>query len=172
MSAASLAPAAFSTCDFCDAHKADTSGAFRVLPPVFNHYGGVAAFAGLVTTVKCSEDNTQVKAAVESPGEGRVLVVDGGASLRRALVGGNLAAAAARNGWAGIVVDGCVRDVAELAAAAVGIRALALMPLPTERRGEGQRDVGVQIQGVWVQPGDWLYADADGIVVSTRPLHA
>lgn len=172
MYAALLAPTVFSTCDLCDAHKADVSGAFRVLPPVFNHYGGVAAFAGPVSTVKCSEDNTEVKAAVESPGEGRVLVVDGGASLRRALVGGNLAAAAARNGWAGIVVDGCVRDVAELAAAAVGIRALALMPLPTERRGEGQRDVGVQIQGVWVQPGDWLYSDADGIVVSTRPLHA
>lgn len=160
----------FSTCDFCDAHKGDMSGAFRVLPPVFHSYGAVAAFAGPVSTVKCHEDNTQVKAAVESPGEGRVLVVDGGASLRRALVGGNLAAAAARNGWAGLVVNGCVRDVAELNAAAVGIRALALMPLPTERRGEGQRDVPVQVQGVWVRPGDWLYADADGIVVGAQPL--
>jgi regulator of ribonuclease activity A len=101
-----------------------------------------------------------------------VLVVDGGGSLRRALVGGNLAAAAARNGWAGIVVDGCVRDVAELNAAQVGIAALALMPLPTERRNEGQRDVAVQIQGVRIQPGDWLYADADGIVVSEGPLSA
>ena len=99
------------------------------------------------------------------------MVVDGGGSLRRALVGGNLAAAAARNGWAGVVVNGCVRDVAELQAAAVGLRALALIPLPTERRGEGQRDVAVQIQGVAVRPGDWLYADADGIVVSSRPLH-
>ncbi|WP_422846421.1 ribonuclease E activity regulator RraA [Acidovorax sp. M2(2025)] len=169
MSAVLPAPT-FSTCDFCDAHKGDMSGAFRVLPPVFHSYGAVAAFAGPVSTVKCHEDNTQVKAAVESPGEGRVLVVDGGASLRRALVGGNLAAAAARNGWAGLVVDGCVRDVAELNAAAVGIRALALMPLPTERRGEGQRDVPVQVQGVWVRPGDWLYADADGIVVGAQPL--
>jgi regulator of ribonuclease activity A len=160
----------FSTCDFCDAHKAEVGGTFRVLPPVFQSLGGLAAFAGPVSTVKCHEDNTQVKAAVESPGGGRVLVVDGGGSLRRALVGGNLAAAAARNGWAGVVVDGCVRDVAELKAAAVGIRALALMPLPTERRGEGQRDVPVQIQGVWVYPGDWLYADADGIVVSAAPL--
>lgn len=162
----------FSTCDFCDAHKGDMSGDFRVLPPVFASFGGVAAFAGPVSTVKCHEDNTQVKAAVESPGEGRVLVVDGAGSLRRALVGGNLATAAARNGWAGVVVDGCVRDVAELNAAAVGIRALALMPLPTERRGEGQRDVAVQIQGVWVHPGDWLYADADGMVVSAKPLVA
>ena len=168
----SSAPRAFSTCDFCDAHKADSTGLFRVLPPVFSSYGGIAAFAGQVSTVKCHEDNSLVKAAVESPGEGRVLVVDGGASLRHALVGGNLAAAAARNGWAGVVVDGCVRDVAELGAAAVGIRALALVPLPTERRGEGQRDVAVQIQGVWVRPGDWLYADADGMVVSAEALHA
>ena len=108
---------------------------------------------------------TEIEQAVESAGEGRVLVVDGGASLRRALVGGNLAAAAARNGWAGIVIDGCVRDVAELAACAVGIRALACMPLPTEKRGAGERDVPVQIQGVWVRPGDRLVADADGIVV-------
>lgn len=161
---------AFSTCDFCDVHKGDTSGAFRVLPPVFQSFGGVPFFYGLVTTVKCHEDNTLVKAAVDSAGEGRVLVVDGAGSLRRALVGGNLAAAAARNGWAGIVVDGCVRDMAELNAAAVGIRALALMPLPTEKRNEGQRDVPVQIQGVWVRPGDWLYADADGIVVSAQSL--
>ena len=161
----------FSTCDFCDAHKADDTGAFRVLPPVFVAFGAVPAFAGPVSTVKCFEDNTLVKAAVDSPGLGRVLVVDGGGSLRRALVGGNLAAAAARNGWAGIVVDGCVRDVAELNATAVGIRALALMPLPTEKRNEGQRDVTVQIQGVRVRPGDWLYADADGIVVSATSLH-
>ena len=106
----SSAPISFSTCDFCDAHKGDDTGSFRVLPPVFVPFGAVSAFAGPVRTVKCHEDNTLVKAAVDSPGEGHVLVVDGGASLRRALVGGNLAAAAARNGWAGIVVDGCVRD--------------------------------------------------------------
>lgn len=165
-----MSSTSFSTCDFCDQHKADGSGAFRVLPPVFASYGARACFAGPVSTVKCHEDNTLVKAAVESAGEGRVLVVDGGGSLRRALVGGNLAAAAARNGWAGIVVDGCVRDVAELAAAEVGIRALGLMPLPTEKRNEGQRDVAVLVQGVRIQPGDWLYADADGIVVSSTPL--
>ena len=99
-----------------------------------------------------------------------MLVVDGGASLRRALVGGNLAAAGARNGWAGVLVNGCVRDAAELRAAAVGICALGLMPLPTEKRNEGQSDVAVQIQGVWVRPGDWLYADEDGIVVSATSL--
>jgi len=158
------------TCDLCDAHKADDSGAFRVLPPVWRHFGAHRSFHGPVSTVKCFEDNTAVKAAVESAGEGRVLVVDGGGSLRRALLGGNLGAAAARNGWAGVVIDGCVRDVAELAVCEVGICALAPMPLPTERRGEGQRDVAVRVQGVWVRPGDWLYADEDGVVVSAVRL--
>ncbi|MDG5976437.1 ribonuclease activity regulator protein RraA [Hydrogenophaga taeniospiralis CCUG 15921] len=162
----------FATCDLCDAHKNDGSGSFRVLPPVLRDFGAVRRFSGPVVTVKCFEDNTPVKAAVESPGEGRVLVVDGGASLRRALLGGNLGAAAARNGWAGVVIDGCVRDVAELAACQVGIRALASMPLPTERRNEGLRDLAVQIQGVWVRPGDWLYADEDGVVVSDHALMA
>jgi regulator of ribonuclease activity A len=174
------APRDFSTCDLCDAHRADTSGAFRVLPPVFLSYGGVAKFAGPVATLKCFEDNSLVRQALDEPGIvetpfgriGRVLVVDGGASLRRALIGGNIAAAAAKNGWAGVVVDGCVRDAAELAACAVGIRALALMPLPTDKRGEGQRDLPVQLQGVWVRPGDWLYADDDGIVVLGKAADA
>lgn len=170
----------FSTCDLCDAHKADTSGALRVLPPVLHSYGGVTKFAGPVTTVKCFEDNSLVRQALDEPGVvetpfgrvGRVLAVDGGGSLRRALLGGNIAAAAAKNGWAGVVIDGCVRDAAELAACAVGIRALALVPLPTDKRGEGQRDVPLQLQGVWVRPGDWLYADGDGIVVLDKAVGA
>jgi regulator of ribonuclease activity A len=168
----------FATCDLCDVYKGDSTGEFRVLPPVFRDFGQVKKFAGPVETVKCFEDNTLVKAAVDSPGTvdtpqgrlGKVLVVDGGGSLRKALLGGNLGAAAARNGWAGVVIDGCVRDTAELAGHAVGIRALAPMPLPTEKRNEGQAHVAVQVQGVWVRPGDWLYADEDGIVVSTRAL--
>jgi regulator of ribonuclease activity A len=129
------------TTDLCDAHKDGQS--LRVLPPVFRSFGGVARFCGRVSTVKCFEDNTLVKAAVDSPGEGRVLVV-----------------------------DGCVRDVTELAGCAVGIRALASVPLPTVKRSEGQADVPVQVQGVWIQPGDWLCADEDGIVVADRPLGA
>ena len=160
-----MVPNPFSTCDLCDAFRHDSSGAFRVLPPVFKSFGGQLAFAGKVSTVKCHEDNTSVKAAVESPGNGQVLVVDGGGSLRHALVGGNLAAVAARNGWAGLVVDGCVRDATELAAVQIGICALALMPLPTERCHAGLVDVPVQVQRVTVRPGDWLVADADGIVV-------
>ena len=159
----------FATCDLCDAHKNDVTGSFRVLPPVFKNYGAQPKFCGEVVTIKCHEDNTLVKAALDSAGQGRVLVVDGGASLRRALLGGNLGAAAAKNGWAGVVIDGCVRDVAELAQCSTGIRALAAMPLPTEKRGEGQCDVAVQIQGVWVRPGDWLYADDDGMVVMPAP---
>ena len=155
----------FSTCDLCDAHMADVGTRLFVLPPVFRDLGGVARFGGPVATVKCHEDNSMVKAALDEPGLGRVLVVDGGGSLRRALVGGNVAAAAAKNGWAGVVVDGAVRDVAELAATRVGIRALALVPIPTIKRGVGERDLAVQIQGVWVRPGDRLFADADGIVV-------
>jgi regulator of ribonuclease activity A len=171
-------PTSFATCDLCDVHKADTSGEFRVLPPVFRDFGAVRKFSGPVVTVKCFEDNTLVKAAVDAPGwretsDGRVaqvLVVDGGGSLRKALLGGNLGAAAARNGWAGVVIDGCVRDIAELAEHAVGIRALAAIPMPTEKRNQGQAEVAVQVQGVWVRPGDWLYADEDGIVVAARAL--
>jgi regulator of ribonuclease activity A len=158
------------TGDLCDANKANADGRFRVLPPVFRDFGQRTRFAGTIATVKCFEDNSFVKAALEEPGHGRVLVVDGGGSLRRALVGGNIAAAAAKNGWAGIVVDGCVRDRAELIECDVGIRALALNPMPTERRQQGQRDVGLHIHGVWLLPGEWLVADEDGIVVMPAPV--
>jgi regulator of ribonuclease activity A len=167
-----IAMTAFSTCDLCDAHRGDTRGALRVLPPVWRAFGGVASFSGAVSTVQCFEDNSLVRSALETPGAGRVLVIDGGASLRTALVGGKLGELAAHNGWAGIVVDGCVRDVQELAACRVGIRALALCPMPPAKRGAGQVDGPVRLQGVPVQPGDWLYADADGIVVLDRPWAA
>lgn len=162
----------FSTCDFCDAYKDDLSGAFRVLAPGFKDYGGVSRFLGEVVTVKCHEDNTPVKLAVESEGLGRVLVVDGGGSTRRALLGGHLALSAAQQGWAGLVIDGCVRDLVELRAAHVGIRALAHVPLPTVRQQPGHSGVPVLIQGVWIRPGEWLYADEDGMVVYPSRLHA
>ena len=165
-----MTQALFFTCDLCDAHEGDSSGAFRVLPPVFRCFGADQAFCGLVHTVRAPEDNSRVREAVNSPGDGRVLVVDGGSSLRCALVGGNLAQAAARNGWAGLVVDGCVRDLAELRAAGIPVRALAAMPLRSVKRGEGQAGEPVHIQGVPVRPGDWLYADEDGIVVADRAL--
>jgi regulator of ribonuclease activity A len=168
----------FATCDLCDAHKNDSSGNFQVLPAVFSDFGRRRKFCGPVVTIKCFEDNSLIKAALDCVGYedsaagriARVLVVDGGGSLRRALLGGNIGAAAARNGWAGVVIDGCVRDVAELATLDVGIRALASMPLPTEKRNEGQQDLVLQIRGVRVCPGDWLYADEDGMVLSATRL--
>lgn len=163
--------ASFSTCDFCDAHKADDSGDFRVLAPVFKDFGGRTSFHVQVLTVKCYQDNSHVKKAVESDGLGRVLVVDGAGCLQRALLGGNLAAAAARHGWAGVVVYGCVRDLSEISVLPMGIRALALNPMPTVRADQGQTGVTVSVQGTLVHTGDWLYADSDGMVLSRHALH-
>jgi regulator of ribonuclease activity A len=160
----------FNTCDLCDAHEDDQPAVLHALPPVFRDFGTVPRFAGPVSTIRCFEDNSRVREAVNSPGEGRVLLVDGAGSVSRALVGGNLAAAAQQNGWAGIVVNGAVRDLFELKAANIGIKALALMPQRSRKRGQGERDVEVTIQGLTVQPGFWLYTDDDGIVVSPRPL--
>ena len=161
----------FSTCDICDRFKSDSSGALRVMPGGrYLSYGGRERFAGPISTVRCLDDNSAVKAAVESPGQGRVLVVDGGASMQRALLGGNLAAAAARNGWAGLLIHGCVRDRAELRAAEVGILALGHVPLPTDRQGQGSTDVPLQLHGHLLRPGEWLYADEDGCVVLPQRL--
>ena len=116
-----------------------------------------------------------MREAVAQPGKldgvGRVLIVDGGGLLRRALVGGNLAVMAAKNGWAGILVHGAVRDVSELRAALVGIKALALCPLRTDKRGLGEVGLPVMISGCLVQPGDWVYADEDGVLISGVALH-
>lgn len=157
-------------CDMCDAHKDDTSGNFRVLPPVFQSYGGAVSFSGPVCTVRCFEDNSLAKDALNSPGEGRVLVVDAGASLRRAVFGGNMGLAAVKNGWAGVVINGAVRDVADLRSMPLGILALALMPWPASKQNRGEREVPVEVHGVWIRPGEWLYADEDGVVINTGPL--
>ncbi len=167
--------ATISTCDLCDAHEADSAGAqqqnIRILPDVYSSYGGVRSFFGPVHTLRCPEDNSRVREAVAQPGQGRVLVVDGGGITRKALVGGNLALMAAKNGWAGIVVFGAVRDAAELRSAELGIKALALCPLRTEKRGLGDAAIAVQLSGCTVQPGDWLYADDDGVLISAVALH-
>ena len=161
----------FATTDLCDANpELLEDGSLAVLPPVFRHFGRRIRFAGPAATLKVFEDNALVRATLETPGDGRVLVVDGGGSLRRALVGGQLGLLAQNNGWAGIVIDGCVRDTEELDACDVGIRALAAMPRRSARNGVGERDIRVQIAGVAVAPGDWVYADADGILVASRQL--
>jgi len=157
---------AFATTDLCDLHGTDV----RVVEPLFRDFGGLASFAGPISTVRVLEDNVLVRAALEEPGRGRVLVVDGGASLRTALLGDNLAAIAVQNGWSGIVVNGAVRDARGLRASTVGIRALATCPRKSGKKGEGERDQPVTFGGVTFTPGEHLYADEDGIVVSARAL--
>lgn len=137
----------------------------RVLPPLFLDFGGRAAFSGRVVTVKCFEDNSRIKEVLARRGAGRVLVVDGGGSLRCALVGDLIAGEAARNGWEGIVVWGCVRDRAVLRTLGIGIRALGATPRKSVRRNEGQIDVPVNVAGVPCNPGDVLIADEDGILL-------
>ena len=162
----------FATCDLCDAHEANLAdGSLAILPPVFKAFGQRTRFAGPARTLKVFEDNVLVRAALETPGEGSVLVVDGGGSLRCALVGGNLGELAQKNGWAGIIVHGCVRDSEELNHCDVGIRALATHPRRSVRKGLGEKDLVVDIAGVAVRPGDWVYADADGILIAQMPLH-
>jgi len=168
-----MATAAFSTCDLCDAHaEALESGEIGVVAAPLLAFGTRTAFFGPAVTLKVFEDNSLVAEAVRQPGERRVLVVDGGASRRCALLGGNLAAAAASNGWAGVVIDGAIRDVDEIDALAIGVRAVALSPRRSTKLGAGQRDVAIAPFGVAVVPGSWIYADRDGLIVSRRPLHA
>ncbi len=159
------------TCDLCDANEDKLAdGSLHVLPPIFRAFGNAVRFAGPARTLKVFEDNVLVRAALETPGEGSVLVVDGGGSLRCALVGGNLGKLAEKNGWAGILVYGCVRDSAELNTCNVGIRALNTHPRRSFRKGLGDKDLPVDIAGVSVRPGDWIYADEDGVLVSADPL--
>lgn len=150
---------------------ADAQGdAVRVAAPGWQDFGGVVEFGGPVHVLELFEDNSLVRDALEQAGDGRVLVVDGGGSLRCALVGGNLAKLAETNGWAGIVVNGCVRDREEIAACAVGVKAIATHPRRSHKRGEGRADATVRFAGVDISPGDWLYGDEDGFLVASAEL--
>lgn len=161
----------FATCDICDANEDKiAAGTLAVLPPVFQSFGKQKAFAGPARTLKVFEDNVLVRAALETPGDGHVLVVDGGGSLRCALVGGNLGVLAEKNGWAGIVVNGCIRDSEEINDCNIGVRALATHPQRSIRKGVGEKDIQVSIAGVTVKPGNWIYADADGVLVAAEKL--
>lgn len=148
------------TADLCDQYPQA-----QVLELSMRHFGARMVFEGPISTLKVFEDNQLVGEALRESGAGRVLVVDGGGSLRRALVGDNLARRAAENAWGGIVVYGCIRDAAQIADIDVGIKALGTHPRRTEKRGEGRREITVGFGGVTFRPGDRLYADADGIVV-------
>ncbi|KAB7627646.1 ribonuclease E activity regulator RraA [Alkalilimnicola sp. S0819] len=154
------------TTDLCDEH----SERLRIAAPMFITYGGRRLFNGPVSTVKVFEDNSLVRAALEEAGEGRVLVVDGGGSMRCALLGDQLAELGRKNDWAGVVVYGCIRDSEDIAGIDIGVKALNTHPLKSVKKGVGERDVPVSFAGITVRPGDYLYADDDGVVVAEGSL--
>ena len=161
----------FSTCDICDANEDKlVSNELAVIPPIFMRFGRHAAFSGPATTLKLFEDNGMVRTVLETAGNGHVLVIDGGGSFRCALVGGNLAVLAEKNGWAGIVVNGCIRDVEEINLCNIGVRALAATPLRSVKKGGGEKDARISIGGIAIRPGDWIYADMDGVLVARQSL--
>jgi regulator of ribonuclease activity A len=159
------------TADLCDRHEAQLrTGAVRVVAPMFRSFGGRTAFHGPLATLKLFEDNSLVRQSLEQAGAGRVLLIDGGGSLRRALIGDQLAALGARNGWAGIVVYGCIRDSAAIGSMDIGVIALATHPQKTDKKNVGEADVPVTFGGTTFHPGEWLYADADGVLVAESAL--
>jgi regulator of ribonuclease activity A len=131
----------------------------------FTQYGGRAEFAGPITTVRCLEDNALLKSVLSEPGNGGVLVIDGGGSLHAALVGDVIAGLGVDNGWAGLIINGAVRDAAMLRTLDIGVKALGTNPRKGTKTGAGERDVAVEFGGVRFVPGAIAYSDDDGIVV-------
>jgi regulator of ribonuclease activity A len=156
----------FQTADLCDQHE----GKVRVVAPMFRSYGGRRAFHGPIATLKLFEDNSLVRKALESAGDGRVLVVDGGGSLRCALVGDQLAQLGVKNNWAGIVVYGCIRDARAIGGMDIGVFALATHPQKSVKKGVGDADLPLSFGGVTFVPGHHLYADEDGVIVAETAL--
>jgi len=156
----------FTVPDLCDDYRSD----LQVLEPIFTEFGGVEKFGGEIVTIKCFEDNSFVKQVLATDGTGKVLVVDGGGSLRCALLGDMLGAMAAKNGWQGVLVYGCVRDVEILKSIDLGVRALSAYPLKSEKRNEGQINIALHFAGADFKPGQYLYADENGIVVAHGAL--
>lgn len=154
------------TADLYDEYEED----LQIATPMFNDYGGNRQFSGPVSTVKVFEDNSLVRAALEEPGAGKVLVVEGGASLRCALLGDMLAELGVNNGWAGVIVHGCIRDSGMIGKMKIGVKALNTNPRKSVKKGVGERDVAVTFADVTINPGDYIYADEDGIVVSADKL--
>ena len=155
-----------STPDLCDAY----GDGLTVLQPLFNNYGGCKVFCGRVVTIKCFEDNSKVKALAAVPGEGRIMVIDGGGSLRTALLGDTIAANALSNGWIGFVINGCIRDVDALRAMNLGVQALAIHPMRSGKRDLGDVDVPVTFAGATIYPNDFMVCDNNGILVSPVEL--
>ena len=155
-----------STPDLCDQYPE----LIQVVEPMFSNYGGRERFGGEIVTVKCFEDNSVVKQLVATEGQGRVMVVDGGGSMRRACLGDMLAEKASLNGWAGLIIYGCIRDVDEIMATDIGVQALGTHPMKTAKKGIGETQIPVTFGGVTFYPGHYIYADNNGIVVASQPL--
>ncbi|KAM7277849.1 hypothetical protein ACFE04_004983 [Oxalis oulophora] len=159
------------TAEVCDANpQLIVSGELRALQPNFQIYGRRQVFCGPIVTLKVFEDNVLVREFLEEKGNGRVLVVDGGASMRCAILGGNPVVQAQNNGWAGILVNGCVRDVDEINGCDIGVRALASHPMKANKKGIGEKHVPITVAGTRICDGEWLYADTDGILISRTEL--
>ena len=156
----------FKTADLCDLH----SDSIQICEPIFKSFGGVHKFSGRISTVKCFEDNTLVREAVFETSDGGVLVVDAGGSKRCAMMGDMLAEAAIEHGWVGVIMYGLIRDLVDISGMFLGIKALGTHPLKSEKKGFGERDVRVHFAGVRFTPGDYVYADEDGIICSQKPL--
>ena len=155
------------TTDLCDDH----SDHLNIASPLFGDFGGRREFHGPISTVKLFEDNSLVREALGEPGDGRVLVVDGGGSMRCALLGDQLAELGQSNGWSGVVVYGCIRDSADIANMDIGVKALNTHPLKSVKKGVGERDVSVTFAGITIRAGQYLYADEDGLIVAAKALH-
>ena len=156
----------YSTPDLCDAYP----DLVRVVEPIFITFGGQASFGGEIVTVKCFEDNSVVKETAGTPGKGKVMVVDGGGSMRRALLGDLITENAVKNGWEGFIIYGCIRDVDAIREMDIGVKAIGVIPLKTEKRGIGDLNVSVSFGGVTFNPGEFVYADNNGVIVSAEPL--
>ena len=155
-----------STPDLCDQYP----DLVQVVEPMFSNFGGRECFSGEIVTVKCFEDNSCVKQLVDTQGQGRVMVVDGGGSMRRACLGDMLAEKASVNGWSGLIIYGCIRDVDEIMATDIGVQALGTHPMKTEKKGIGEIDIAVTFGGVTFIPGDYLYADNNGVIIASQAL--
>ncbi|MCU7933089.1 MAG: ribonuclease E activity regulator RraA [Candidatus Thiodiazotropha sp. (ex Codakia rugifera)] len=153
------------TADLYDIHEEK----LQICYPGFRHYGGHHAFHGAIATLKCFEDNSLVREQLDQPGLGRVLVVDAGGSLRCAMLGDLLAQKGVDNGWAGVLMFGCIRDAVEIGEMPLGVMALATNPRKSVKKGIGEVGCEVNFSGVTFKPGEWLYADEDGIVVLAEP---
>jgi len=155
------------TPDLCDKYP----DLVRVVEPIFKNYGGKSSFGGQIVTIKCHEDNSVVKETAGTAGNGKIIVVDGGGSLRRALLGDLIAENAVQNGWEGFIIYGCIRDVDAISTMNLGVKALNTNPLKTEKKGIGDLNIPVSFGGATFKPGEYVYADSNGIIVSSKPLN-